>query len=57
MYIITKIPMIKTLLGRQYSSKGTYNKELLKSELENIIPDGYIVKINELTGFLFITKK
>ncbi len=49
--------MIKTLLGRQYSSKGTYNKELLKSELENIIPDGYIVKINELTGFLFITKK
>lgn len=47
---------IRLLLGRQYSSKGTYNKDFLMHEIKLLLPTEYIVKLNEMSGYLYITK-
>lgn len=47
---------IKLLLGRQYKSKGKYNRDLIFAELIHLLPKEYVVKINETSGYLYITK-
>lgn len=47
---------IRLLLGRQYRSKGNYNRGLIFAELSHLLPKDYVVKINESTGYLYITK-
>jgi hypothetical protein len=51
-YIHTKT--IRRLLSQQYRRK---NINEVKAEVEQYLPDGYILKVNENTGFLFISVK
>jgi hypothetical protein len=48
--------IIKRILGRQYNSKGTKNKEQLKKEIETLLPNGFIVLINPSNGYLYVTR-
>ena len=47
---------IRLLLGRQYRSKGNYDIYFLMYEIKLLLPQEYIVKLNEITGYLYITK-
>ncbi len=47
---------IRLLLGRQYRSKGNYDIYFLMYEIKLLLPREYIVKLNEMTGYLYITK-
>jgi hypothetical protein len=47
---------IRLLIGRQYRSKGSYNKGLIMAELYQLLPIDFVVKINETTGYLYITR-
>ena len=49
---------VRRILGRQYSSKSKYPKDRneLKRQIEELLPNGYIVRFNELTGYIYITK-
>lgn len=50
---------IKRILGRQYSSKvgRKRDRDELKKEIEELITSDYVVKVNELTGYIYITKR
>lgn len=55
---------IKRILGRQYSSKvgRKRDRDELKKEIEeliksNFLTNDYVVKVNELTGYIYITKR
>lgn len=54
-----KSPEIKRILGRQYQSKSKIPKDRneLKKQIEALIPSDYTVRFNELTGYIYITKK
>jgi hypothetical protein len=47
---------IKKILGRQYSSKGTKDKEQLRKEIEPLLPNGFIILTNHTNGYLYITR-
>ena len=48
---------IKYLLGQQYKGKGNRNVDELKAEIEKLLPEGKMVEINPVTGYLCITIK
>ena len=56
MYPTRENHRIKVLLGRQYSSKGVFNKGLIMAELKHILPKDFDVKINPQTGYIYITR-
>lgn len=47
---------IRLLLGRQYRSKGKYNIYFLMYEIKMLLPEEYTIEINDMTGYLYVTK-
>lgn len=49
--------LIRKLIDKQYSSKANKNKDEIMEELKKVLTPEYEVKLNNMTGFLYITKK
>ena len=47
---------IRLLLGRQYRSKGKYNIYFLMYEIKMLLPEEYTIEMNDMTGYLYVTK-
>lgn len=47
---------IRLLLGRQYRSKGNCNKKELMDSIKPLLTNEYIILLNEMSGYLYITK-